>query len=54
VGTWDIRAWRKPSEVALGWSGTTAHVTLTLASREKRTVLVLDKAGGGIRLSVIE
>jgi hypothetical protein len=54
VGTWDIRAWRKPSEVALGWSGTTAHVTLTLASGEKRTVLVLDKPGGGIRLSVIE
>lgn len=25
-----------------------------LASGEKRTVLVLDKAGGGIRLSVIE
>ena len=54
VGTWDIRAWRKPSEVALGWDGTTARVTLTLASGEKRTVLVLDKPGGGIRLSVIE
>jgi len=54
VGTWDIRAWRKPSEVALGWDGTAARVTFTLASGEKRTVLVLDKPGGGIRLSVIE
>jgi hypothetical protein len=54
VGAWDIRAWRKPSEVALGWGGTTARVTLTLASGEKRTVLVLDKPGGGIQLSVIE
>ena len=54
VGTWDIRAWRKPSEVALGWDGTTAKVTFTLASGEKRTVLVLDGPGGGIRLSVIE
>jgi hypothetical protein len=54
VGTWDTRAWRKPSEVALGWDGTTARVTLTLASGEKRTVLVLDGPGGGIRLSVIE
>jgi hypothetical protein len=54
VGTWDVRAWRKPSEVALGWDGTTARVTVALASGEKRTVLVLDKPGGGIRLSVID
>jgi hypothetical protein len=54
VGTWDIRGWRKPSEVALGWSGTTARVSFALASGEKRTVLVLDKPGGGIRLEVIE
>jgi hypothetical protein len=54
VGPWDVRAWRKPSEVALGWGGTTARVTFTLAGGEKRTVLVLDKPGGGIRLEVIE
>jgi hypothetical protein len=54
VGTWDVRAWRKPSEDALGWDGTTARVTFALASGEKRTVVVLDKPGGGIRLSVIE
>jgi len=54
VGAWDVRAWRKPSENALGWDGTTARLTFDLASGEKRTVLVLDKPGGGIRLSVID
>lgn len=54
VGTWDVRAWLKPSEVALGWDGTAARVTIALGSGEKRTVLVLDKPGGGIELSVIE
>jgi len=54
VGTWDVRAWLKPSENALGWDGTTARVSFDLASGERRTVLVLDKAGGGIRLSVID
>jgi hypothetical protein len=54
VGTWDVRAWLKPSETALGWDGATAKVTFALASGEKRTVLVLDKPGGGIQLRVIE
>lgn len=54
VGTWDVRAWRKPSEVALGWDGTLARVTMALSSGERRTVLVLDKPGGGIQLTVIE
>ena len=54
VGTWDVRAWLKPSEDALGWDGTAAKVTFALGSGEKRTVLVLDKPGGGIQLSVIE
>ena len=54
VGTWDIRAWRTPAEDSLGWAGTTAHVTVSLGSGEKRTVLVLDKAGGGIKLRVID
>ncbi len=54
TGTWDVRAWRKPSENALGWNGATARVTFTLASGEKRTVLVLDGVGGGIRLEVIK
>jgi hypothetical protein len=54
VGTWDVRAWMKPSEDALGWDSTTARITFALASGEKRTVLVLDKPGGGIVLKVIE
>jgi len=54
VGTWEVRAWLKPSEVPLGWDGTTARVSFSLKSGEKRTVLVLDKPGGGIELSVID
>jgi hypothetical protein len=54
VGTWDVRVWLKPSGDALGWNGATARVTFTLASGEKRTVLVLDKPGGGIELGVID
>jgi len=49
-----VRAWLKPSEVPLGWDGTTARVSFSLTSGEKRTVLVLDKPGGGIELSVID
>jgi hypothetical protein len=54
VGTWDVRVWLKPSGDSLGWNGAAARVTLSLKSGEKRTVLVLDKAGGGIELSVID
>ena len=54
VGTWGIRVWRTPADDSLGWNGATARVTLPLASGEKRSVLVLDKPGGGIRLEVID
>jgi len=54
VGTWDVRAWRKPSEVSLGWGGTSARVAFALAGGEKRTVLVLDDPGGGIRLATVD
>ena len=54
VGAWDVRVWRTPSEDSLGWAGTPARVTFDLKSGEKRTVLVLDKPGGGIELSVID
>ncbi len=54
VGPWEVRVWLKPSGDSLGWAGATARAAFTLASGEKRTVLVLDKPGGGIQLSVIE
>lgn len=54
VGPWDVRVWLTPSEDVLGWDGATARVSFTLASGEKRSVLVLDKPGGGIQLSVID
>ncbi len=54
VGTWDVRIWLTPSQDALGWDGATERATFNLKSGEKRTVLVLDKPGGGIELSVID
>jgi hypothetical protein len=54
VGTWDVRVWLTPSGDSLGWAGATNRVTFDLKSGEKRTVLVLDKPGGGIELSVID
>ena len=54
VGPWDVRVWLTPSGDALGWAGATARVSFSLKSGEKRTVLVLDKPGGGIELSVID
>ncbi|MFN8572049.1 MAG: DUF4397 domain-containing protein [Gemmatimonadaceae bacterium] len=53
-GMWEIRAWRKPSQDALGWNGTTARISFNLAGGEKRTVVVLDDPGGGVRLAVLE
>lgn len=54
VGTWDIRAWRKPAEESLGWAGTQARIAFVLASGERRTVVVLDKEGGGIKLVAMD
>jgi len=54
VGPWDVRVWLKPAGDSLGWDGATARVSFSLKSGEKRTVLVLDKPGGGIELSVID
>lgn len=49
VGTWEIRAWRSPADSS-GWSHPEASVVIPLASGEKKTVVILDKEGGGIRM----
>jgi len=48
VGTWDVRAWQTPAD-ASGWGSAPVQVLIPLASGEKRTVVILDKPGGGIR-----
>ena len=52
VGTWEIRVWQTPAD-STGWSNAPVKVVLPLQSGDKRTVLILDKAGGGIRAQVL-
>ena len=52
VGTWEIRVWQSPAD-ASGWASALATVVIPLKSGEKKTVLILDKAGGGVTLQSI-
>jgi hypothetical protein len=52
VGTWEVRIWQTPAD-ASGWSTAPVKVIVPLASGEKRTILMLDQAGGGVRVQVI-
>jgi hypothetical protein len=52
VGTWEIRIWQTPAD-ASGWDTAPVRVTIPLASGEKKTVLILDQAGGGVRVQLI-
>jgi hypothetical protein len=51
VGSWELRIWIKASSET--WSTATTRVVVPLGSGEKRTVIVLDKAGGGIRVELL-
>jgi len=52
VGTWEVRIWQAPAD-ASGWATAAVKVVVPLASGEKRTILILDKTGGGVRVEVI-
>jgi hypothetical protein len=52
VGSWDIRVWQTPAD-ASGWANAPARVVIPLNSGEKKTVLILDKPGGGVILQLI-
>jgi hypothetical protein len=52
VGTWEVRIWQTPAD-ASGWATATLRVLVPLASGEKRTILILDNPGGGVRVEVI-
>jgi hypothetical protein len=51
-GTWEIRVWKEPAD-ASGWASSDVRVSIPLASGEKKTVIILDKPGGGVRLETI-
>lgn len=52
VGTWEIHVWQTPAD-STGWATAPIKVVLTLKSGEKRTVVILDKPGGGVRAEVL-
>ena len=51
VGSWDVRVWQTPADSS-GWTNAPAKIVVPLASGEKKTVVILDKAGGGVRVEV--
>jgi hypothetical protein len=52
VGTWEIRVWQTPAS-ASGWESASVRVTIPLGSGEKKTVVLLDKPGGGVRFELL-
>lgn len=52
VGTWEVRIWQTPTD-ASGWANASVKVVIPLTSGQKKTVLILDKPGGGVRVETI-
>ena len=52
VGTWEIHIWQTPAD-ASGWGAAPIKLVIPLTSGQKKTVLILDAPGGGIRTEVI-
>lgn len=52
VGTWEVRAWQTPAD-ASGWANAPVKVSIPLGGGEKKTVLILDNPGGGIRAELL-
>jgi len=52
VGSWEVRVWQAPAD-ASGWANAPVKVVIPLAGGEKKTVLILDKPGGGVRIELL-
>ena len=52
VGSWEVRVWQTPADSS-GWATATVRIVIPLASGDKKTVLMLDKVGGGVRIEVL-
>ncbi len=48
VGTWEIHIWQAPADGS-GWASAPVKITIPLGSGEKKTVVILDAPGGGVR-----
>ena len=52
VGSWEVRIWKTPADSS-GWATATLRVILPLSGGQKKTILILDAPGGGVRTEVI-
>jgi hypothetical protein len=52
VGSWEVRIWQTPADSS-GWGAAPVKVVIPLNSGEKKTILMLDKPGGGVRIEMI-
>lgn len=52
VGSWEVRVWQTPADSS-GWASAAVKVVIPLASGEKKTVVILDKPGGGVRVELL-
>ena len=52
VGSWEIRIWQTPVG-ASGWATAPVQIVIPLVSGAKKTVLILDKVGGGVRYELL-
>lgn len=52
VGSWEVRIWQTPAG-ASGWATAPLQVVVPLKSGEKKTILILDKPGGGVRIELL-
>ena len=57
-GSWEVRVWTdtigQPPNDSTRWTSPLAAVSVTVASGGRKTVLILDKEGGGLTLRVID
>jgi hypothetical protein len=52
VGSWEVRIWQTPAD-ASGWATAPVKIVIPLEGGQKKTVLILDKPGGGVRVELI-
>jgi hypothetical protein len=52
VGTWEVHIWQTPAD-ASGWNTAPLKLLVPLAGGEKRTIVILDKSGGGVRAEIL-
>jgi len=52
VGSWEVRVWQTPAD-STGWANAPVKVVIPLASGQKKTVVILDKPGGGVRVELM-